>query len=76
MKNQSLKNLVKKSNLLSIKDDFIILSDKNNGNLRGGDNVGCPKKPGDDSPGVCDIVINLSCPVTNNSCTPKTLTLA
>jgi hypothetical protein len=41
MKNQGLKNLVQRSNLLKVNDDFIILSEHNNAYLRGGGDGGC-----------------------------------
>jgi hypothetical protein len=76
MKNQNLKNLVKKSNLSKINEDFVILNNESVGVLRGGDNVGCPKKPGDGpTNGLCDVVINGYCPVSNSGCGGGKLTL-
>lgn len=69
--NNSLKKLVQKSNL-QVKSDFEIISKPNlvSGGVTSVD--GSCNNGGD---GVCNIVINFSCPVTNNSCTPKKATI-
>ncbi len=60
MKNQKLKNLVKKSNLLEIKDDFIVINQLEI--IRGGgDWYPPPTRP--------KIEINVVCPIYNTGCT-------
>jgi hypothetical protein len=68
MKNLKLIQLLKKSNLSKINEDFVILNNESVGTLRGGDNVGCPKKPGGDTDGLCGVVVNGVCPVKNSGC--------
>ena len=68
MKNQNLKNLVRKSNLLEQKEDFYIMESSQSHALRGGgdgvcDNDSCPIIV--DIDGVCNK--DSSC-TSNNSC--------
>jgi hypothetical protein len=60
MKNQKLKTLVKKSNLLEIKEDFIIINQLDN--IRGGE--GGPVKPK-----LPPITFNAVCSTYNTRCT-------